>query len=499
MPLLISGENDLKTLYPEIAKEADGWDPSTILAGTNKKMPWKCKEGHKWITSLSKRSREGTGCPYCGNRKVWSGFNDLQTKFPNLAKEADDWDPSTILAGTNKKMPWKCKEGHQWEASLSQRTQKQTGCPYCYGARVLIGFNDLQTKFPNLAKEADGWNPSTILSGGKAVMSWKCSKGHKWKASLYSRTQKQTGCPYCANRKLLSGFNDLQTKFPDIAKEADGWDPSKIPYGGRRQMSWKCSKGHKWQVSISQRTRIQTGCPYCTNQKCLSGFNDLQTKFPDIAKEADGWDPSTVLGGSRENMNWKCKEGHSWNNSLSNRTRRGDGCPYCANRKVWSGFNDLQTRFPELAKEANGWDPSRILSGGKAVMSWKCSKGHIWNADISHRTLGTDCPVCAEYGFNVEKPAWFYLMKRKGEQQLGITNFLTDRIQYHSRSSWVEVETTGPHDGKKVLETEKKLKQWLKKEIGLIPGTHENWYTSKMEVHSLADLKKVSGINTSIF
>ena len=57
----------------------------------------------------------------------------------------------------------------------------------------------------------------------------------------------------------------------------------------------------------------------------------------------------------------------------------------------------------------------------------------------------------------------------------------------------------GKHHKNEVLETEKKLKQWLKKEIGLIPGTHENWYTSKMEVHSLADLKKVSGINTSIF
>jgi hypothetical protein len=34
------------------------------------------------------------------------------------------------------------------------------------------------------------------------------------------------------------------------------------------------------------------------------------------------------------------------------------------------------------------------------------------------------CPTCAKYGFNPDKDAWFYLMQRPGEQQLGITNEL---------------------------------------------------------------------------
>ncbi len=32
------GVNDLATLHPEIAAEADGWDPKTITPGSNKKM-----------------------------------------------------------------------------------------------------------------------------------------------------------------------------------------------------------------------------------------------------------------------------------------------------------------------------------------------------------------------------------------------------------------------------------------------------------------------------
>tara|TARA_Y100001968_G_C18737284_1_gene427251 strand:+ start:153 stop:272 length:120 start_codon:yes stop_codon:yes gene_type:complete len=34
---LVVGINDLATLHPEVAAEADGWDPKTITPGINKK------------------------------------------------------------------------------------------------------------------------------------------------------------------------------------------------------------------------------------------------------------------------------------------------------------------------------------------------------------------------------------------------------------------------------------------------------------------------------
>jgi hypothetical protein len=34
-------------------------------------------------------------------------------------------------------------------------------------------------------------------------------------------------------------------------------------------------------------------------QQVLLGFNDLQTKFPDIAAEAYGWDPNSNCLGSK--------------------------------------------------------------------------------------------------------------------------------------------------------------------------------------------------------
>ena len=111
----------------------------------------------------------------------------------------------------------------------------------------------------------------------------------------------------------------------------------------------------------------------------------------------------------------------------------------------------------------------------------------------------TGCPSCAEYGFNPDKPAWFYLLKRKGQQQLGILNDFSRRMKEHSLKGWVEVDKSGPHSGQEVLDAETAFKKWLKEEIGPIKDKKEDWYTSKMEVHSLAELKERSGIETSIF
>ena len=435
--------------------------------------------------------------------KLKKGINDLATLFPEVALEADGWDPSDFLSGSHKIMSWKCEKNHKWNAKIGNRIHRKNGCPYCSNRKAWTGFNDLETKFPEIAKEADGWDPSKVVSGSNKKFSWKCKEGHTWEASVSNRTSKGSGCPYCSMQKVWTGFNDLETKFPEIAKEADGWDPSKVLAGSHTKLSWKCKEGHTFKTEPRYRTSTERrGCPYCSNRKAWTGFNDLETKFPEIAKEANGWDPSKVLGGSRTKLSWKCKEGHTWNERLDSRVYKNkSGCPYCSNRKLLIGFNDLETKFPEIAKEANGWDPSKFIAGhGHQKMSWKCKEGHVWETRCEKRTSrGQGCPICADFGFNTEKPAWFYLMKREGEQQLGITNDRKERLRQHARFGWVEVDITGPHNGKLVEETESALKKWLKKEIGLVPDKRENWYTSNLEVKSLAELKEKSGIETSIF
>jgi len=368
-------------------------------------------------------------------------------------------------------------------------------------SKPVLGVNDLQSQFPDIAAEAYGWDPETVTAGSGKKQDWKCTEGHIYSSAVTTRTSRGSGCPFCGGQKVLKGFNDLQTKFPDIAAEAYGWDPTTVTAGTSQKKDWKCNKGHIYCSAVGNRTIQGSRCPICGGQKVLKGFNDLQTKFPDIAAEAYGWDPSTVTAGTDQKKDWKCVLGHIWNAQTSSRTSRNLGCPYCSNNIVLFGFNDLQTKFPDIAAEAYGWDPTTVIAGSAKKKSWKCIYGHTWNATLNIRTMqDTGCPICAEYGFNQDKDAWFYLMERPGEQQLGVTNDLHTRLKTHERNGWNLVEHTSvPSRGQKVLDTEKAFKKWLKKEIGLIEGTTENWATTSMEVQSLAELKARSGIETDLF
>jgi len=434
-----------------------------------------------------------------GAPKIVLGKNDLKSQFPEVAKEAYGWDPTTTTAGSDQKKDWKCSKGHTYSSAVNNRTNG-TGCPFCAGRKVLKGFNDLQSHYPDIAKEAYGWDPTTVVTGTHQKKDWRCKEGHIYSSAVNNRTNGK-GCPFCAGRKVLKGFNDLQSHYPDIAAEAYGWDPTTTTAGSNQKKDWKCSKGHTYSSIVNERTSKGNGCPFCSGQQVLTGFNDLKTKFPDIASEAFGWDPATVFSASIEKRDWKCNNEHIYCTTIRLRTLRNTGCPFCSGNKVLTGFNDLKTKFPDIAAEAYGWDPATVVPGTNQKKDWRCSKGHIYSSSVNKRTgKGTGCPICAEYGFNPDKDAWFYLMERPGEQQLGISNVITDRLRTHELNGWNLIEhTTEPALGQKVLDTENAFKKWLKNEIGLMEGTSENWSTTKMEVHSLAELKARSGIETDLF
>ena len=88
----------------------------------------------------------------------------LSVTHPELAKEADGWDPTTITSGFSKKFKWCCKRDHLWEASISSR-KRGSGCPSCAGVRVTVGENDFATTFPEIAKEVVGQRISSLEIG----------------------------------------------------------------------------------------------------------------------------------------------------------------------------------------------------------------------------------------------------------------------------------------------------------------------------------------------
>ena len=102
---------------------------------------------------------------------------------------------------------------------------------------------------------------------------WKCALGHSWKAAIYSRTGKEKcGCPYCTGQKVVSGWNDLQTLYPQIADE---WDyeqnenifPNKVRPQSNKKYGWICSQcSFHWFASVAHRVNGR-GCPRCGREK----------------------------------------------------------------------------------------------------------------------------------------------------------------------------------------------------------------------------------------
>lgn len=363
---------------------------------------------------------------------------------------------------------------------------------------VLKGKNDLLTRFPSIAAQAYQWDASLVAYASHKLKEWKCKKGHIWATQVYNRTARGDGCPYCSGKLPVKGENDLATAYPDVAAEADGWDASAYTAHSGRRMAWKCRMGHRWETSISHRTRQGTCCPYCVGKLPIAGQTDLASVFPEIAKEACGWDPSMVLPGSDKKLKWKCPKGHEWMCRVANRTIQGTNCTVCSGRILVPGINDLLSKFPDVAKEAHGWDPGTVRYGSDKKMQWLCSAGHIYTASPNSRTCLhnlSSCPYCATCGYRPSRPAWMYLMERNDDQQIGITNAPKTRLATHKRSGWLLVEILGPSDGAKVLSAESAIKQWLKGNSLQIEGTRENWKKADLVVASLAEIALLAGLD----
>lgn len=329
----MSRSRPLSVSHPDLAAQAVNWDPSKFTFGSHAKKEWKCGLDHIWFATIAHRAR-GTGCPVCDGKATWPGFNDLLTTHPEIAKQAEGWDPKLVTHGSNKKLTWKCSLSHTWNVAPNQRSAGY-GCPFCSGQKILIGFNDLATTDPEIAAQACGWDPTIFSRGSDSKKEWTCESGHIFKSSISNRISGR-GCHFCSGHKVLIGFNDLATTDPEIAVKAFGWDPKSVSRSSALKREWICTEAHIWSAVIHSVVRAPgNGCPICGGKKVLKGFNDLATTDPEIAKESCGWDPSSFTRSSNGKKDWKCSLGHSWRTSINHRTS-GTGCPACAT----SGYDD---------------------------------------------------------------------------------------------------------------------------------------------------------------
>ncbi len=406
--------------YPEIL---DKWDyennekgPENYSIGSKKKLWWKCDNGHRW-ESTPRNILITKYCPYCFGRYAIEGENDLLTLNPDLAKEWNyekngDLRPNMVKAGSTYKVWWKCEKGHEWQATITNRT-KGRNCPFCSNYRrvsipekiVYFYINnyyehvEANYKLPSFNNmEFDIYIPANKIAIEYDGVAWHSDIARdKAKDELASKSGinliriREKNLPnYKTNAKFIITKNPTEdmTYLKDTILELFEYINKKYGY------------------DINPIIDIRNDYPKILEiMNYEEKSNSLETKFPDVAKE---WNyekngelkPSQISPGSSKLVWWKCEKGHEWQNTPANRTNKDNmnNCPYCKNKKVWPGFNDLVTINPKIASqwnyEKNGdLKPTMVTIKCSKNVWWKCEKGHEWQARIYSREK-SNCPYC---------------------------------------------------------------------------------------------------------
>ena len=122
----------IKELHPTKNKKLD---VNNLKSGSAKRLWWKCNKGHIWDAILSNRVYNSSGCPKCKKGKVFKLPLIIDEK-PELLDELhpernNNIDFHKLTGGSEKRIWWLCKKGHEWNTSAAQRYKSSTGCPYC--------------------------------------------------------------------------------------------------------------------------------------------------------------------------------------------------------------------------------------------------------------------------------------------------------------------------------------------------------------------------------
>lgn len=343
--------NSLALTRPDLAAEWHGslngdLTPEQVTAGTDKKVWWQCPKGHDYPMAVYNRARKGGSCSVCNGQRV-DPSTCLATTHKAVARR---WHrskngalrPTDVIAGSTKKVWWQCVRGHEYEAIVNSQTRADgNGCNACIN-RAVSADNCMRATHSALADDfhetlnGDA-TPDTVIAATKAMFWWRCALGHEWQATGANRV-KGTGCPFCSGLRVLAGWNDMATTHPELASELHesrnpGLDPRMLRAGTTRMLWWRCSKGHEWQARGADR-RNGSGCPYCSNQKVLVGFNDLMTTHPALGGELHvslngDVTAQSITARSSKRLWWRCKRGHEWAAPAYSRARSGSMCPEC--------------------------------------------------------------------------------------------------------------------------------------------------------------------------
>ncbi|MCZ4563961.1 zinc-ribbon domain-containing protein [Rhodococcus sp. IEGM 1401] len=252
----------------------------------------------------------------------------------------------------------------------------------------------------------------TVTVLATRICRWRCPTcGLRFEAKPAAMTERPI-CPDCETRqrevRSLKFAEWKTTPVADVPELAAAWaddaDPREVMVAGGSQLRrFHCPRGH--HPRLTPTTFLQTGCPSCRGAAKEKRW--LADTSPEIAGQ---WHPTLNGRFTPQNVVWDSKRtvwwradccGCEWQDSVVTRDKyQRLRCPDCR-----TFLGSLAWHDPGLAAE---WSPTNPLSAWNVrphtttsfVPEWICAinPDHTWQAPLSSRSIGAECPDCRQAG-----------------------------------------------------------------------------------------------------
>lgn len=195
--------------------------------------------------------------------------------------------------------------------------------------KVISGINDLATECPKAAamwSDKNAFTPSEVSAKNSKKALFVCPDcKQEFEAPVHnvvhSVNRGYTGCPSCANRKVIPGINDLKTQCPKVANmwsSKNAYAPGKVSVNSNKKMLFVCPDcGQEFTAPIYSVVKSvsygNTGCPVCAGRKVVPGVNDLASQYPEAAamwSDKNDYTPSEISARSSRRAIFVCPDCH---------------------------------------------------------------------------------------------------------------------------------------------------------------------------------------------
>jgi hypothetical protein len=192
--------------FQRIALQRGGQCMSLEYLKSSSLLRWRCGDGHEWLARASS-VKAGTWCPFCARNQRLK-LQEMQ----EIAKQRLGSCLSIRYKNGRTPLLWECNHGHRWRASPANvrngKQRKGTWCPQCYNYRRHFRAKRNIEEMRDVAIARGGECLSTEYVSSKTKLIWRCAQGHRWQA-LPTSVFQGTWCPLCARNQPL-GLCQLQ-------------------------------------------------------------------------------------------------------------------------------------------------------------------------------------------------------------------------------------------------------------------------------------------------